>query len=180
MKRQGLSGNNSSQQQPSQAIWARTLWWMRWALSSQLPPRAPSVHPPNHCVGRRAASPFHLNPQHHAVGRVSGSFFPNNPQTHAPREWPITSHPHCPSSMRIDGVRKRVKSYHTKTVKAHQGIREIMALNRLGKDRDLRPWQIYGEDLCIVMRTGTESVSDDNTDLPWRLGRHLLFQTKIP
>lgn len=40
-----------------------------------------------------------------------------------------------------------------------------MALNRLGKDRDLRPWQIYGEGLCIVMRTGTESVSDDNTDV---------------
>lgn len=38
MKRQGLSGDNKRQQEPSQTIWARTHWWMRWALGSHLAP----------------------------------------------------------------------------------------------------------------------------------------------
>lgn len=34
MKRHGLPFNNSHGQETSQAIWAETLWWMRWTLNS--------------------------------------------------------------------------------------------------------------------------------------------------
>lgn len=55
MERQGLSGNNSHQQKPSQTIWARTLWWMRWALRFHLP-QVPLVSNPQPLC--RPVSPF--------------------------------------------------------------------------------------------------------------------------
>ncbi len=77
MKRQGLSGNNSRRQEPSQTIWARTLWWMRWALSSHLPPE-PLVSNPLTSV---CSLPFHLSPLHNAGLRVSRSFLLQQPSS---------------------------------------------------------------------------------------------------
>lgn len=150
MERQGLSGNNSHQQKPSQTIWARTLWWMRWALRFHLP-QVPLLCPtPNLCVGQYPLSPQSRWPCWTEFHNQLCSDNPRPNQTDQPR-LTMANHITHKSSMRRNSVQEWVKSYHISTVKAHEAIREIMALNRLEQDHDLHPWQIHGEDCCVIM-----------------------------
>lgn len=79
MKRQGLSGNNGHQREPSQTISARTLWWMRCALSSHLPPAPLASNPPS--TDREQRLPTFVN-------IFTLTSFLQMKQTHKAWQWP--------------------------------------------------------------------------------------------
>lgn len=103
---------------------------------------------PNLCVGQYPLSPQSRSPCGTEFHNQLCSDNPRPNQTDQPR-LTMANHITHKSSMRRDSV---VKSYHTPTVKAHEVIREIMALNQWEQDHDLHPWQIHGEGCCIIMR----------------------------